>query len=279
MTSSGPNPVLAPIRRWVLYSRTNLAITVVSAILGLFIIGMVFGEQKPATNTAKTAATAASSTTSAKVEPISYELTPVRESEVAGKPGYKVAATATATAMAYAHAYVDTTPSDTKWAEVIARYTSTQPGDTLLAARPQTMVAITGPTASELINAEGGTRKAEVTIPTQAGNLRVTLVVEDTTGGEQRWVVDTPLPTLDMSEVAMLAPDTTDRPGPNSSTPTPNTTTPEPTTTTAAPTTTPQASEDTEELPSQKPIPSPAPVPVPGPIPLPELDTPLPGAL
>ncbi|QSE88074.1 hypothetical protein JWS13_05315 (plasmid) [Rhodococcus pseudokoreensis] len=279
MTSSGPNPVLAPIRRWVLYSRTNLAITVVSAILGLFLIGMIFGEQKLATNTAKTTTAAASSTTPAKVEPISYELTPVRESAVAGKPANKVAATAPATAMAYAHAYVDATPSDTKWTEVIARYTSVQPGDTLLAARPQTMVAITGPTASELINAEGGTRKAEVTIPTQAGHLRVTLVVEDTISGGQRWVVDTPLPTLDMSEVAMLAPDTAVRPDPNFSAPIPNPSTPEPAPTTALPTTTPQASEDTDELPSQKPLLSPASVPVPGPIPLPELDTPLPGAL
>ena len=44
MSSSAANPVLAPIRRWVLYSRTNLTITIVSAFGVLFVAGAVFGQ-------------------------------------------------------------------------------------------------------------------------------------------------------------------------------------------------------------------------------------------
>ncbi|MDV6305733.1 hypothetical protein R3P93_24520 [Rhodococcus cerastii] len=47
MSASGPNPVLAPIRRWVLYSRTHLAITVAGAVALLFAAGAVFGEPPP----------------------------------------------------------------------------------------------------------------------------------------------------------------------------------------------------------------------------------------
>ena len=52
MSSSTANPVLAPIRRWVLYSRTNLTITIVSAFGVLFVAGAVFGQSPTPSNTA-----------------------------------------------------------------------------------------------------------------------------------------------------------------------------------------------------------------------------------
>ena len=47
MSSSTANPVLAPIRRWVLYSRTNLTITIVSAFGVLFVAEQCSASPRP----------------------------------------------------------------------------------------------------------------------------------------------------------------------------------------------------------------------------------------
>lgn len=277
--SSGPNPVLAPIRRWVLYSRTHLAITVAGVVAVLFAAGAVFGETPPPRAAAHETEAAAEPATPA--DAISYDLDEVSESLVVAKTAAWAASSAPATAMAYAHAFVDTTASDSKWASNIGRFTVSRPGETVIAARPRNLVVITGPTVSTLTDGPGG-KAAKVTVPTQAGDMQVSLTVEDVAGGK-RWVVGTPLPTLDLTEVAKLAPAT--------STATPRTTAPSTTTETSEPSTSPRTSTaapsttagPTFEL--DEPMDEPAtpstgtnPTPVTGAIPIPELDTPIPGA-
>ena len=83
MSSSGPNPVLAPIRRWVLYSRTHLAITVAGTVALLFAAGAAFGENPPPRAVTHQAETTIESVTPA--ETISYDLDEVSESLVAAK--------------------------------------------------------------------------------------------------------------------------------------------------------------------------------------------------
>ncbi|WQB72156.1 hypothetical protein SCD75_00165 (plasmid) [Prescottella equi] len=281
MSSSGPNPVLAPIRRWVLYSRTHLAITVAGVIALLFAVGAVFGEAPQPPTAAREVETTEEPAT--RADSISYDLDEVSESLVVAKTASWAASSAPATAMAYAHAFVDTTASDSKWASNIGRYTASKPGDTVIAARPRNLVVITGPTVSTLTEGPNG-KTATVTVPTQAGDMRISLTVEDVTGGK-RWVVGTPLPTLDLTEVAKLAPAT--------STATPRSTGAPSSTTTEAPepSASPRAStaaSSTAEGPTfdvDEPMDAPAkpstganPTPVTGAIPIPELDTPIPGA-
>ncbi|MEE2061588.1 hypothetical protein [Rhodococcus artemisiae] len=280
MTRSGPNPVLAPIRRWVLYSRINLVISVVGAITVLSLVGMVFGEDpQPPTvgNTAadSTAATADTAGAAASGDVISHDLDEVSESAVVTKTASWTAASAPATAMAYAHAFVDTTLSDTEWTRALGRYTADTPADTTVAARPQTPVVITGPTLSTAVTGAAGAPSARVRVPTQAGDLSVSVVVDERPDGSQRWVVDTPLPTLDLSEVEKLAV----APAPTQVTTAPRPTSTPTSTSAPAPTTSPSSSEpDTPESEPSRTV-DPAPVPVPGPIPIPELDTPIPGQL
>ncbi|MDH6284520.1 hypothetical protein [Prescottella agglutinans] len=279
MSSSGPNPVLAPIRRWVLYSRTHLAITVAGVVALLFAAGAVFGETPPPRAAAHEAETTAEPATPA--DSISYELDEVSESLVVAKSAAWAASSAPATAMAYVHAFVDTTASDSKWASNIGRFTASKPGETVVAARPRNLVVITGPTSSTLGDGPGG-KTARVIVPTQAGDMRISLTVEDVAGGK-RWVVGTPLPTLDLTEVDKLAPPT--------STAAPRTTAPSTTTETSAPSTSPRTStaapsttagptfdlDEPMDTPA-KPVTGTNPAPVTGAIPIPELDTPIPGA-
>lgn len=277
MPMSGPNPVLAPIRRWVLYSRTHLAITVAGTIAALFAVGTVVGEDPPPPRaTTQEASNITAEEAIDAAETVTYDLDEVSESLVAAKSATWASSTAPATAMAYAHTFVDTIPSDAMWAAKIGRYTNAEPGTAFLAARPRKPVVITGPTASTLSAGPEGTRVAKVSVPTQAGSLQISLRIDSTAG--QRWVVDTPLPTLELAELDKIA-------DAGSST-APTTTSginPVPTTTNTAPTSTlPQPTFDLDEPTSelQEPtVPSvdAGPVPVPGPIPIPELDTPIPG--
>lgn len=279
MSSSGPNPVLAPIRRWVLYSRTHLAITVAGVVALLFAAGAVFGETPPPRAAAHAADAPAEPATPA--DSISYDLDEVSESLVVAKTAAWAASSAPATAMAYAHAFVDTTASDSKWASAIGRYTVSKPGETIIAARPRNLVVITGPTVSTLTDGPNG-KTAKVTVPTQAGDMQISLTVEDVAGGK-RWVVGTPLPTLDLTEVAKLAPATstatprTTAPSTRAEAPTPSAA---PRTSTAAPSTTGGPTFDLDEPMDTPAKPSTAanPTPVTGPIPIPDLDTPIPGA-
>lgn len=277
MTRSGPNPVLAPIRRWVLYSRTNLAISVVSGLAVLSLAGMIFGEDPQPRSVDSTAIEAVESAPPTKT--IEYNLDEVTESVVVAKSASWVASSAPATAMAYAHIFVDTTLSDAEWTRALSRYTVDTPGPTTVAARPRTPIVIAGPTTSTSVIGDSEVPAAQVSVPTQAGDLLVSVVVEELSDGTQRWAVTSPLPTLDLSEVEKVA-------GPATTTPAPRTSTddasvqPSPTTkpSPVSPTSTSEPTldrYDSEATPSRTADPT----PVPGPIPIPELDTPIPGQL
>ncbi|UZF48287.1 hypothetical protein [Rhodococcus rhodochrous] len=280
MPRSGPNPVLAPIRRWVLYSRTNLTISTVGVVAVLSLAGMLFGEnpQTHAADETPAAATGTPAVPSSAANVTSYELDEVTESELAAATAAQVAASAPATAMAYAHTFVDTNLSDTQWTTALGRYTVSEPGQNAVAARPRTPVVITGPTVSTPVAGPTGTQRARVVVPTQAGEIMVAVVVEKRSDGGQRWVVDTPLPTLDLSDGEDRAPQTTSPAAPRTPT---EPTTPPPTVTPAPAATSERVSDPTG--PERQPTPSrrvdPAPVPVLGPIPIPDLDTPIPGQL
>ncbi|MGW0022168.1 hypothetical protein ACWDUD_27975 [Rhodococcus sp. NPDC003382] len=283
MPRSGPNPVLAPIRRWVLYSRTNLVIAVAGVAALLFAIGAVVGEDPRPRTVAGTADEADSLVEPATAaDTISYDLDEVSESLVVAKTATWAASSAPATAMAYAHVFVDTTLPDSKWIRAIGRYTTIEPGDTTLAARPRTPVVITGPTVSTLVDGTGGTPRARVTVPTQAGTMQIPVVVVEPPNEQKRWVVDTPLPTLDLSEVGEIAPPTatvtaTPVPWPSTESPTAEdeTTTPRPSSPSTQ-ATDPESTYDPGE-PTTVPSRGDEPTPVPGPIPIPDLDTPIPG--
>lgn len=275
MSQSGTNPVLAPIRRWVLYSRTNLAIAVIAAMAFLFTLGAVFGENPQPATAAQESKT--STEPVAQADSISYDLIEVSESLVAAKSATWVAANAPATAMAYAREFVNITASDAKWTSAIGRYTSTKPGEYVVAARPRTPVVITGPTVSTLSDGPDGARTAEVTVPTQAGDMRISLAVDETSGGK-RWVVGSPLPTLDLSKVERITPATstaTPSTSPSTTRQT-ETTAPQPSSSSVPSTSTPTPTRDLDE---PAPTTADAPTPVPGPIPIPDLDTPIPGGL
>ena len=281
MARPAGNPVLAPIRRWVLYSRTHLAISVIAVFGVLFVAGAVFGESPTTAHTPNApSADGARTTTAAPADEVTYDLAEVTESAIAGKTAAAVGKSAPATAMAYAHAYVDVSQSNTEWRTKLGRYTTDTPGETIVAARPQVPIAITGPTTSEIVTGTGGERRAEVAIPTQAGELRVTVQVTESPNGA-KWLVQNPFPTLDRDEVSKLgtAPSLPGGAAAPSRQPEPSTSA------TAADTsatdTTATTTSATVPTPSSDPAPTPvpAPVPVPGPIPIPELDTPIPGAL
>lgn len=268
MTANGPNPVLAPIRRWVLYSKTNLAISVAGSLMVLFAAGAVFGEDAAPQAAAAQGATEAVEV-SAGADGVSYEVIEVSESLVAAKSVSWAAASAPATAMAYAHAFIDMLPSDSSWASNLSRHTASAPGEAVIAARPSAPIVITGPTVSEIVTDRDGVKTARVSVPTQAGIMAVSLSVIDVAGG-QRWVVDTPLPTLDLSEVSKVAPMTSAAPKPSTSA-----SAPAPTSTTA-PSGSNSDDADTDKE-TSPPSSTALPTPVPGPIPIPELDTPIPG--
>ncbi|EME24505.1 hypothetical protein G418_06197 [Rhodococcus qingshengii BKS 20-40] len=277
MPSSTANPVLAPIRRWVLYSRTNLTITIVSAFGVLFVAGAVFG-QSPAPSNAASKIPAYAATTATDAESaapgLSYALAEVTESSIAGKSIASVAESAPATAMAYAHVYVDQSLSTSEWKSKLGVHTAEAPGVTVVNARPIVPVAITGPTRSEIVAGTGGESAVQVIVSTQAGDLRITLKASDTAKGST-WQVQTPLPTLDRSEIDKLGvPSLASTPTSEAPTTTtaPTSPTSPSTTLTTSPTSTTSVAVPSVDL-------GPAPVPVPGPIPIPDLDTPLPGTL
>jgi hypothetical protein len=278
MTRSGPNPVLAPIRRWVLYSRTNLAISVGSSLAVLSLAGMIFGEDPQPRSVDSTAIEAVESAPPTKT--IEYNLEEVTESVVVAKSASWVASSAPATAMAYAHIFVDTTLSDAEWTRALSRYTVDTPGPTTVAARPRTPIVIAGPTTSTSVISDTEAAAAKVSVPTQAGDLLVSVVVEELSDGTQRWVVTTPLPTLELSAVDKVTGPTTTTPAPRTSTDDDASVQPSPTTkpSPVSPTSTSEPTldrYDSEATPSRTADPT----PVPGPIPIPELDTPIPGQL
>ncbi|QSE72465.1 hypothetical protein [Rhodococcus sp. PSBB049] len=271
MTTAPGNPVLAPLRRWVLYSRTNLVLTALAVIVVLFLIGRVVGAPPPP-RPPNAHGFGASLPATGEAMAVSYELVEVSESTVAGKTTQWTTSNAPATAMAYLHAFVDISLSDAEWLNRLAHYTADEPGLSFTAARPQVPVAITGSTRSELVTGAAGQRVVHVTIPTQAGPVRVTTKVLDTSAG-QKWAVDTPLPALDLSTVAPLHPSAVAVPSVTSSTPA-ITSTSSPTSAappSSPPSSSPSKAQSTERLPD--------PVPAPGPLPIPNLDTPIPGAL
>ncbi|MEU6562554.1 hypothetical protein [Nocardia nova] len=261
MPRSTGNPVLAPIRRWILYSRTNLAVTVAVTFATLIALGLLFNQSPSATT--QSTDDPATSPTSEPVQPISYELVEVSEATVSGRSSQWVTSSAPAAAMAYAHTYIDQSLTDTSWTSTLARYTLTAPGDSFAAARPPSAVAITGPTTSRLVAGEGTARLAQVSIPTQAGPLQITVKVTASPSGP-KWLVDNPLPTLDLSQIVPHdAHPTVPRSGSGASS-----------TTSGASNTAPTAPAPSSAPPSTGPLP----LPQTGPIPVPDLDTPLPGS-
>lgn len=264
MPAIGQNPVLTPIRRWVLYSRTHLTISVVGAFAGLVVLGQILGSPEtttvePPPDTGSSSEAISTTHTSSLPRP-SEEVT---QAQAAAMSSVDVAASAQATAMKYVHVYTDSAASDDAWS---SRLTLLVAGGALTPnfrdARPKVAVAITGPTHTTTAVADGP-KAAAVSVPTSAGALKVHLAQSES--GTRPWLVTTPLPTLDT--------------GSDDSEPT----------ATTVPTTTASHSATTATSTPQKPAPTtsqapstsqePLPVPAPGLIPIPDLDTPLPGAV
>lgn len=265
MPTIGQNPILTPIRRWALYSRTNLAISIVGVFAGLVVLGQIPGTPET-TRTAESPSTAASSleitdTTQPPSAPDASE--EVTQAHTAAMSNADVASSAQATAMTYAHLYTDHAATADAWASALAVLV---PDGALTpnfrAARPTVAVAITGPTHTAPAPADGP-NATTVTVPTSAGALKIHLVQSES--GTRPWVVTTPLPTLDTSsdnsELNATATPTTTEPN-STTTPTRDPQNPAPTTS--------QPPSTSQEL---------LPIPAPGPIPIPNLDTPLPGAM
>lgn len=265
MPAIGHNPVLTPIRRWVLYSRTNLAISIVGVFAVLVAVGQILGT--PETTPAESPSAAEPGrqiTDTAQPASAPHASEEVTQAHTAAMSSATVALSAQATAMTYAHRYTDHAASNDAWASALAVLV---PDGALTpnfrAARPAVAVAITGPTHTTTAPADGP-NAATVTVPTSAGTLKVHLVQSES--GTRPWLVTTPLPTLDT--------------GPDNSEPAattvPTTTAPNNATTTT--TSTSQNSAPTTSQPPATPL-EPLPTPAPGPIPVPDLDTPLPGAM
>lgn len=153
MTTAPGNPVLAPLRRWVLYSRTNLVLTALAVIVVLFLIGRVV-DAPPPPRPPNAHGFGASLPATGEAMAVSYELVEVSESTVAGKTTQWTTSNAPATAMAYLHAFVDISLSDAEWLNRLAHYTADEPGLSFTAARPRVPVAITGSTRSELVTGQ-----------------------------------------------------------------------------------------------------------------------------
>ena len=255
MPGTAGNPVLAPIRRWVLYSRTHLALTVTALFATLLALGMLLGRSpSPATHSAAKATTSAATGMS---QPISYELVEVGEAWISDRAPSWVTSSAPATAMAYLHTYIDQSLSQDDWLSALSHYTATAPGQSFTAARPRGPVAITGTTRSRLTAGPADSRTAQVSIPTPIGPVQITVAVTPS-GDGPRWRVADPLPTLDTSKITPSTPST----GPDTTPATPSSTAP------AIPA--PGAA-------TPSPAPSPTRIPPTGPIPAPDLNTPLPG--
>ncbi|MFC9356419.1 hypothetical protein ACFTZB_07525 [Rhodococcus sp. NPDC057014] len=267
---TGANPITTAIRSWVLRSPGRLASGIAIMVAVLYVarlmVTAVTGAETSGSDVlahdAETSNTSVTSTTAAAEE--------VTETAVATMSARSIGRSPATAAMYYAHAFVDTTASPTQWAVALSRVTRPERvNDALAAARPTAPVSLLGPTRTL---PGTGTTGTTVEIDTSAGTM--TVAVTDTDDG---WQVASPLPTLDLDDVAAAAP-TTWR-------------TTAPTTTTATTTPSPGTAPHLQRLPaaqsSSEPAPpaqkatnpAPAPVPVPGPIPIPELDTPLPGPI
>lgn len=275
MPALGQNPVLTPIRRWVLHSRTHLAISIVGSFAFLIVLGQIFGSSPDETTTAEPFSTAASSGaagSTSTTKPASSTSGEVTESKVAAMSTADVAASAQATAMKYAYVYTDSAASDDAWTSGLSLLVSNSAlTPSFRDARPKVAVSITGPTQTTTAVADGPDA-VTVTVPTSAGALKVHL--KQSESGTRSWLVATPLPTLDTGS-GDAEPTATTK-ATTSATPTP---TPGSTPTSSAATATenaPSAAPSTQAPATQEPS---APAPVPGPIPIPDLDTPLPGAM
>ncbi|WP_128642611.1 hypothetical protein [Rhodococcus opacus] len=264
---TGANPITTAVRSWVLRSPGRLAsgIAIIVAVLYLArlmitaVTGTAGDTTGPLANEANTNTTTTASQTATATE--------ITETEVAAMSASSIGRSPATAAMYYAHVFVDTTASPTQWAVALSRVTRPERvNDTLAAARPTAPVSILGPTRTL---PGTGTTGTTVEIDTSAGIM--TVAVTDTDDG---WQVDSPLPTLDLDDVAAASPPTT------APTTTTATTTPAPGTA-PTPDRAPEAQSSSEPVPPTQQATSPAPIhaPVPGPIPIPELDTPMPGPI
>ncbi|AWK76421.1 hypothetical protein CBI38_33990 (plasmid) [Rhodococcus oxybenzonivorans] len=252
------NPITTAIRSWVLRSPGRLAsgIAIMVALLYLArlmittVTGTAGDTAEPLANAANTHTTPVATPTAAAKE--------ITETEVASMPTSSIGRSPATAAMYYAHEFVDTTASPTQWAVALSRVTRPERvNDTLAAARPTAPVSILGPTRTL---SGTGTTGTTVEIDTSAGTMTIAVTATD-----DGWRVDSPLPTLDLDDVAAALA-------------TPRTTTPSPVTA-PSPERTPEHQLSSESAPPAQQATVLAPVPVPGPIPIPELDTPLPGPI
>ncbi|SEB45669.1 hypothetical protein [Rhodococcus jostii] len=265
---TGANPITTAIRSWVLRSPGRLAsgIAIMVAVLYLArlmvtaVTGTAGDTAEPLANEANTNTNTAASRTAVATE--------ITETEVASMSARSIGRSPATAAMYYAHAFVDTTASPTQWAVALSRVTRPERvNDTLAAARPTAPVSILGPTRTL---PDTGTTGTTVEVDTSAGTM--TVAVTDTDDG---WQVDSPLPALNLDDVAAAAPTTGRTTAPTTTT---ATTTPSPATA-PSPQRIPESRSSSEPAPPAQQATSPAPVPVPGPIPIPALDTPLPGPI
>lgn len=178
------NPILAPIRRWVLWSRTRLAVTVAMVLLALFVTGRVintvYGEPpRPSPTAAGIDPTAAPSSLAP----------PSTSSSAAPRPVTNPATARTApgtVATAWAWQWTDTTPADATWVAALQPLaTSTMlsgiGATTLTATRPRTIDAPTGEPLALLDNPT----QATATVPLVSGAHLVLTV----TSGADGWRV------------------------------------------------------------------------------------------
>jgi len=176
------NPILAPIRRWVLWSRARLLVSVAMVLLTLFVAGRVintvYGEppRTPAA-AAGTAPTAAPPST------------PAPPSTSAPRPTTdpSTARTAPSTvATAWAWVWTDTTPADATWTARLQPLATSAllsgiGATTLTATRPRTSDAPAGDPLT-LLNSP---TQATATVALQSG-AHLTLTV---TSGADGWRV------------------------------------------------------------------------------------------
>lgn len=142
MSRQGTNPVLEPIRSWVLWSKTRLACTIVGTIAALVLAGNVFGSDDEDSGAATTAAATESSTSASPSATDEYRV-PVEEAgstatNQALDPSSAREAPDTA-AEGWVNAWYDSGPSDNAWKKALTEWAL--PGvvtDTITGARPDT---------------------------------------------------------------------------------------------------------------------------------------------
>lgn len=153
MSRRGTNPVLEPIRSWVLWSKTRLALVLGGSVVTLVVIGNVFGSDDTGGPDESSIAAAHSSVSSAPSSTANdYRMPTSTNAAEDGTNSSTDPATAlhepNTAAAGWVNTWYDQEPSDERWAKELNDYAL--PGvvtDTISGARPDTdgpKVTITG---------------------------------------------------------------------------------------------------------------------------------------